>query len=132
MTRETVLNLIYCFEFPVLMLIFGILFSCGLPKKRNAVFGIRTRRSTRSAETWRYAHDLCGKLCLEIGSIEPRDKINTVFAVLQPVPVACNIIADRCHGTESGHYNSSAHVFTPRGIADAANESCSIGMRDAE
>jgi len=47
---------------PIMMIGFGSLFLYKPPKKRNVIFGYRTRMSQKSDETWRFAHIYCGKI----------------------------------------------------------------------
>ncbi len=52
---------------PLIMIIFGLVFSYKAPKKINWLYGYRTRRSTMNMDTWLYAHRYIGKLWLIIG-----------------------------------------------------------------
>ena len=54
---------------PVILLLFGIYFKKSGPKKINLAFGYRTRRSMMNQETWRFAHEYCGKLWVRLGLI---------------------------------------------------------------
>jgi len=64
-----VLNILYMLVFPIMLLVFGILFSCGYPKERNSHFGFRTPITMRSPRIWRYAHDTAAKPTLYSGVI---------------------------------------------------------------
>ena len=52
---------------PLLILICGILFRCGIPRKRNRWFGIRSRTTMRSQEAWQYAHRVCAAPLIVVG-----------------------------------------------------------------
>lgn len=52
---------------PLIMLIFGGLFSKKAPKKINPWFGYRTNRSMKNIDTWRYAHYYIGKIWFNLG-----------------------------------------------------------------
>lgn len=54
---------------PVILLLFGIYFKKSGPEKINWAFGYRTRRSMMNQETWRFAHEYCGKLWVRLGLI---------------------------------------------------------------
>ena len=53
---------------PVMLLVFGRMMWKHCPKE-SAVFGYRTRRSTRNAETWQFANTYIGKLWWILGWI---------------------------------------------------------------
>lgn len=57
------------FVLSLLVLIFGLLFRRGMPKRRNGSFGIRIPATMRSDETWRFAHDLAGKIMTPAGIV---------------------------------------------------------------
>ena len=52
---------------PCLMIGFGWMFWKYPPKTINGVYGYRTRRSMKNAETWEFAHRYCGKIWLVTG-----------------------------------------------------------------
>jgi uncharacterized membrane protein len=54
---------------PLSMLGLGIYFGKNAPKKINYVYGYRTTRSMKNQETWKFAHNYCGKLWKRIGLI---------------------------------------------------------------
>lgn len=55
---------------PILMLVFGQHFyKNGAPKNINTLFGYRTQRSTKTWDSWTYAHKELGKLWRLIGLI---------------------------------------------------------------
>ena len=54
---------------PVIMLIFGIIFSKTSPKEINYLFGYRTSRSMKNEETWKFAHCLLGKIWTRCGLV---------------------------------------------------------------
>ena len=60
-------NILYLLTFPVMLLVYGILFTLGYPKKRNRHFGFRNANTMRSERIWRYAHDTAAKPTLYAG-----------------------------------------------------------------
>lgn len=55
---------------PIMMLIYGTIFTNHPPKNRQALFGFRTPRSMESQENWLTAQKEMGKLWSRIGLIE--------------------------------------------------------------
>lgn len=54
---------------PVVMIVGGIIMNKHCPKRINILVGYRTRRSMKNMDTWKFAHDYCGKLWLKLGWI---------------------------------------------------------------
>lgn len=54
---------------PIIMVISGGFMWKRCPKNINAIIGYRTERSRKNMDTWKFAHEYCGKLCLKIGII---------------------------------------------------------------
>lgn len=54
---------------PAMMLVFGRLFRTRPPQEINNLYGYRTARSMRNADTWRFAHVYCGRLWVRCGAI---------------------------------------------------------------
>ena len=54
---------------PVIMLIAGRMMWKHCPQKVNGVYGYRTRRSMKNMDTWKFAHNYCGRLWYKIGCI---------------------------------------------------------------
>lgn len=54
---------------PAMMIIGGYWMKKRPPRQINGLVGYRTTRSMKNMETWKFAHDLCGKLWLRIGLI---------------------------------------------------------------
>ena len=54
---------------PILMIVMGRVMWKHSPKNINTIFGYRTRRSMKNMDTWKFAHEHCGKLWWEIGWI---------------------------------------------------------------
>ena len=54
---------------PLILMIAGRMMWKHCPKKINDIYGYRTRRSKRNMETWKFAHDYCGRLWWKLGSI---------------------------------------------------------------
>ena len=52
---------------PLLMLLSGWLMWKHCPKKINSLYGYRTSRSMKNMDTWKFAHDSCGRLWWKIG-----------------------------------------------------------------
>lgn len=52
---------------PVLMILAGRMMWKHPPKEINGFLGYRTARSMKNKETWRFAHDYCGRLWWKIG-----------------------------------------------------------------
>ena len=52
---------------PLTMICFGTRFERRPPDRINAVYGYRTRRSMKNADTWRFAHGYFGRLWRIIG-----------------------------------------------------------------
>ena len=54
---------------PTAMLIGGILMQKHCPKHINGLLGYRTALSMKNMDTWKFAHDYCGRLWWKIGLI---------------------------------------------------------------
>ena len=54
---------------PVVMLIAGRMMWKHCPKNINSVMGYRTARSMKNMDTWKFAHDYCGRLWWKLGLI---------------------------------------------------------------
>ncbi len=54
---------------PAVMLFFGTRFQRRPPETVNHFYGYRTARSMRNQETWRFAHEACGKLWVRLGAV---------------------------------------------------------------
>ena len=52
---------------PLTLICFGTRFVRKPPDRINAVYGYRTRRSMKNADTWRFAHGYFGRLWKTIG-----------------------------------------------------------------
>ena len=52
---------------PVTMLIGGRAMWKHCPNSINGLFGYRTRRSMKNMDTWKFAHDYCGRLWWKLG-----------------------------------------------------------------
>lgn len=62
---------------PLLMLFIGWMMKKHPPKNINDFIGYWTKRSMRSQETWNFAHQYCGKICMLWGLIS---LIGSIFA----------------------------------------------------
>ena len=54
---------------PAIMLYFGRRFQKKPPEKINHIYGYRTARSMKNQETWRFAHETCGRLWVRLGAV---------------------------------------------------------------
>lgn len=54
---------------PLLMIISGYLMYKHTPKKINGVYGYRTSRSMKNMDTWKFAHDYCGRIWAKAGIV---------------------------------------------------------------
>ena len=54
---------------PVLMIVCGKMMWKHSPKNINGIIGYRTTRSMKNMDTWKFAHDYCGRLWWKIGWI---------------------------------------------------------------
>ncbi len=54
---------------PIILMIAGRMMWKHCPQKINMVYGYRTKRSMINMETWKFAHDYCGKLWWKLGFI---------------------------------------------------------------
>lgn len=54
---------------PILMIILGRMMWKHAPQHINGIVGYRTKRSMQNMDTWKYAHDYCGRLWWKIGWI---------------------------------------------------------------
>ena len=54
---------------PLIMLIGGIIMYKRCPKNINHFLGYRTTRSMKNEETWRFAHEYCGKLWIKLSLV---------------------------------------------------------------
>lgn len=52
---------------PVLMMLAGRMMWKHCPKKINGLLGYRTTRSMKNMDTWKFAHEYCGRLWWKIG-----------------------------------------------------------------
>lgn len=82
---------------PCTMIGFGKLFLNRAPQNINAVFGYRTTMSMKNADTWRFAHNHCGKLWHRIGWILlPLSAIPFPFLLGKEIEVIGNVGAAVC------------------------------------
>ncbi len=54
---------------PAMMVIAGYIMWKHCPREINSVLGYRTRRSMMNMDTWKFAHDYCGRLWWKLGWI---------------------------------------------------------------
>lgn len=54
---------------PVMMIILGMVMWKKIPKNINAVYGYRTPMSMKNMDTWKFAHEMAGKIWVKTGSI---------------------------------------------------------------
>ena len=91
---------------PALMIISGKMMWKHPPKTINGIIGYRTARSMKNRDTWKYAHDYCGRLWWRIGWVlllpsviihfpfynRSEDTIGTVGGILCAIQCVCLII----------------------------------------
>ena len=53
---------------PTVMMLAGYMMRKHCPKQINRVVGYRTARSMKNMDTWKFAHDYCGRLWQRIGA----------------------------------------------------------------
>lgn len=54
---------------PLVMLVGGYCMYKKTPKEINGVIGYRTKMSRKNKDTWKFAHEYCGKLWIRLGII---------------------------------------------------------------
>lgn len=64
---------------PIVMILAGIIMWKHAPKQINGLLGYRTTRSMKNMDSWKFAHDHCGRLWWKVGLIL---LIATIFAHL--------------------------------------------------
>lgn len=69
MTGFWIFMLIMCLLIPVIMITAGRNFLKGGPRKISRYSGYRTSRSMKNMDTWRFAHQYCGKILFTAGLI---------------------------------------------------------------
>ncbi|AEV69979.1 SdpI family protein [Acetivibrio clariflavus] len=74
---------------PVIMIIVGYLMYKHPPKKINAFYGYRTSRSMKNDETWKFAHDYCGRIWIKLGFVL---LIPTIIASIPFINSAINVV----------------------------------------
>ncbi|WP_294242956.1 SdpI family protein [Pseudobutyrivibrio sp.] len=52
---------------PIVMLICGFFMFKYPPKEINGIVGYRTTMSRKNKDTWKFAHDYCGRLWMKLG-----------------------------------------------------------------
>jgi len=67
---------------PLTTIIFGHRFIIKPPKEINYLYGYRTSMSMKNTETWKYAHNFCGKLWCIFGWIMLPLSIVVMFFVI--------------------------------------------------
>lgn len=76
---------------PAILIGFGSLFKNSTPVSINALFGYRTRRSTKNQETWEFANKLWGKMAWKWGIWT---LIDTIAAMIAVFPASDDVIAN--------------------------------------
>ena len=66
---------------PLTMIAFGTIFIKKPPKNINAFYGYRTSMSMKNMDTWKFAHDYCGKLWWKVGWV------TTIASALIHIPL---------------------------------------------
>ena len=67
---------------PITIMGFGAYFIKTAPKNINYVFGYRTSRSMKNENTWKFAHNYCGKIWFKCGIIETAVSLIIMLCVL--------------------------------------------------
>lgn len=67
--RFWIIMFIYNLLIPSVMIIAGYLMYRHIPKNKNKIYGYRTSRAMKSMDTWKFAHDYCGRLWCKAGAI---------------------------------------------------------------
>ncbi|MCL2642381.1 MAG: SdpI family protein [Candidatus Bathyarchaeota archaeon] len=67
---------------PLMMIGFGSFFVKKAPAKINVIFGYRTNMSMKNKDTWKFAHNYCGKLWQTIGLIMFPLSVSAMFFVV--------------------------------------------------
>ncbi|MCL1976808.1 MAG: SdpI family protein [Candidatus Bathyarchaeota archaeon] len=73
--------LIMALVIPLIMIGFGSYFVKKAPAKINVIFGYRTNMSMKNQDTWKFAHNYCGKLWQTIGLIMLPLSVSAMFFV---------------------------------------------------
>jgi len=98
---------------PAIMLAFGVMMRCGWPKEPNNFMGFRTARAKSSAEAWRFAHSLCGKMWTASGAVFFAVQLATIVIFLT---VAASVRCD-CGLSDAQIYiewtNPITFILTP-------------------
>lgn len=76
---------------PVILMSFGSLFKNSTPVQINALFGYRTKMSTKNQETWEFANKLWGRLAWKSGIWT---LIGTVAAMIAVFPASDDVITN--------------------------------------
>ena len=61
--------LVFDLMIPVMLILLGLLMWKRTPKEINYVLGYRTSMSMKNMDTWRFAHEYCGRLWCVFGGI---------------------------------------------------------------
>ena len=54
---------------PMILIVGGRMMWKHCPKKINGIYGYRTARSMKNMDTWKFAHEYCGRLWWKMGLI---------------------------------------------------------------
>ena len=105
---------------PIVMVIAGRMMWKHCPKHINSMLGYRTTRSMKNMDTWKFAHNYCGKLWWKIGwvmmipsalihiPLYHSDKNTIGFAGVILVTIQCIILIVSIYPTEKAlkkHFN---------------------------
>lgn len=66
---------------PVIFIVSGRMMWKHCPKEINGMIGYRTKRSMKNEDTWKFAHDYCGRLWWKLGWVI------LILSILAQVPV---------------------------------------------
>lgn len=79
---------------PVLMMAAGRMMFRHPPKSINRIYGYRTSMSMKNMETWKFAHETCGKLWQKVGLV--------LFAISAVIQIPLYGTSDEVLGTADG------------------------------
>ena len=120
------------------MVIVGRMMWKHCPKHINGMLGYRTTRSMKNMDTWKFAHDYCGKLWWKIGWVmilpsalihiplyhSDENTIGVAGGIL--VTIQCIILIVSIYPTEKVTQITPLAPLMPKGASAAASFSTSI------
>lgn len=96
---------------PFVMIVVGRMSWKHCPKNINSLIGYRTTRSMKSMDTWKFAHEYCGKLWWKLGWLI------MILTALMYIPLYQS--NDNMIGIAGGcSYNNSVYCFDHINLSD--------------